>query len=149
MTCEGDDTDTDQQLRYAISLNPGVTSINIEATNLSSAGLYSFMSCQHLQDLHITNTDLFLVDFDEGVAPVLSVCGHSLVSLSLDKFKHVDIGFIGTHCPKLKFLALEHIIYYGKLFVVNEVDSIVSVCCKQVIFRNIYLFRVCSCNWKD
>ena len=46
------------------------------------------MTCSPaLQHLELTNTDLFLIDCDEGLAPVLAECGPSLMSLKLDRLR--------------------------------------------------------------
>ena len=78
------------------------------------------MGCHNLQHLNLANTDMFRMDFDEGLSPVLSVCGSNLVSLTLDRFKHVDVSFIGVNCPKLRRLSLSHIVHYGQLVTVCQ-----------------------------
>ena len=48
---------------------------------LTSPGLYPAMSLRRLRQLSLANTDLFRIDFDEGVAPVLAEVGCGLHSL--------------------------------------------------------------------
>ena len=120
LTSEGEDSDADEELRHAVSLNPGVSSVEMVSTRLTNVGVYSLMSCHQLTHLTIVNTDMFQVDWDEGVSVVLAECGHHLVTLVLDRFKHVDIGYIGSHCHKLTKLQLTHVVHYGKLLHLND-----------------------------
>lgn len=125
LTGEGEDRagSVDDELRCAVTMSPLVTQVRILATKLTNPGLYSLMNCVHLTSLNIANTDLFLVDFDEGIVPVLTVCGHHLQSLILDRFKHIDISVIGMMCPKLSKLSLSHIVHFGQLLAVSEVKN--------------------------
>ena len=85
-----------------MDLCPGLVGFSSVESDLGNSGLYSVMNCRHLQHLHLVNTDLLRLDFDEGLSPVLSVCGSSLTTLVLDRFKHLDINTIGLNCPKLR-----------------------------------------------
>ena len=89
-------------MRLSVELCPGLAGFSSDCSDLGNAGLYSVMNCQNLQHLHLSNTDLMRIDFDEGLSPVLSVCGSNLTTLILDRFKHLDINIIGTNCPKLR-----------------------------------------------
>ena len=88
---------------------------------LTNCGLYHLMTCTMLQHLEITNTDLFMVDFDEGLAPVLAEVGPSLLSLKLDRFRHVDIDLVGRLCPRLRTLSLSHVVHFPQLINISEV----------------------------
>ena len=88
---------------------------------LTNCGLYHLMTCSRLQHLEITNTDLFTVDFDEGLAPVLAEVGPSLLTLKLDRFRHVDISLIGRLCSRLRTLSLSHIVHFPQLINISEV----------------------------
>ena len=79
------------------------------------------MTCSRLQHLEITNTDLFTVDFDEGLAPVLAEVGPSLLTLKLDRFRHVDISLVGRLCHRLRTLSLSHIVHFPQLINISEV----------------------------
>ena len=121
LTAEGEERPVDHELRSAVTMSPQVSHVRMLATKLTNSGVYSLMNCVHLTSLHIANTDMFLVDFDEGIVPVLTICGHNLQSLILDRFKHVDISFIGKTCPKINKLSLSHIVHFGQLLAVSEV----------------------------
>ena len=103
-----------------MSLSPTFTGLESARSCLGNSGLYSLMGCHNLRHLHLANTDMFRMDFDEGLSPLLSACGYSLVTLILDRFKHVDVSFIGQNCPKLRKLSLSHIINYGQLVSLSE-----------------------------
>ena len=90
------------QVRLSVELCPALLGFSSIGSDLGNTGLYSVMNCHNLQHLHLSNTDLFRLDFEEGLTPVLSVCGSNLVSLVLDRFKHLDIHTIGLNCPKLR-----------------------------------------------
>ena len=90
------------EVRHSVELCPGLVGFSSVGSDLGNSGLYSVMNCPSLQHLHLANTDLLRLDFDEGLSPVLSVCGHNLATLILDRFKHLDINTIGTNCPKLR-----------------------------------------------
>ena len=124
LTCEGEKDQVDEVLRSAVSMVTRVTSIKMTGTRLTNTGLYPLMNCHHLQHLHIINTDMFQVDFDEGLSPILVEVGSSLTTLELDRFKHVDISFLGRHCTKLKKLSLSHVVHYGTLLALAEVGNI-------------------------
>ena len=94
---------------------------------LTNCGLYHLMTCTMLQHLEITNTDLFMVDFDEGLAPVLAEVGPSLLSLKLDRFRHVDVGLVGRLCPRLRTLSLSHVVHFPQLINISEVKMINDV----------------------
>ena len=124
LTAESEQDPVDDELRSAVMMNPAVTGVRMLSTKLSNSGLYSLMNCKSLTYLNITNTDLFRVDFDEGIMPVLTECGHNLETLILDRFKHVDIGSVGKLCPKMKKLSLSHIVHFSQLLVPCEVEMI-------------------------
>ena len=90
------------EVRLSVDLCPGLVVFSSMGSDLGNSGLYSVMNCPHLRHLHLANTDLLRLDFDEGLAPVLTVCGSNLASLVLDRFKHLDINVIGQNCPKLR-----------------------------------------------
>ena len=89
-------------MRHSVELCPGLIGFSSVGSDLGNTGLYSVMNCRNLQRLHLSNTDLLRLDFDEGLSPVLSLCGCNLTSLILDRFKHLDINIIGLNCPKLR-----------------------------------------------
>ena len=76
--CYNDKTRKHSQSRLLIIIMPGYIGLESVGSNLGNSGLYSLMGCHNLQHLHLANTDLFRIDFDEGLAPVLSVCGSNL-----------------------------------------------------------------------
>ena len=94
----------------------------IGSFRLSNAGLYHLMTCSSLQHLELTNSDMFLVDFDEGLAPVLAELGPRLLTLKLDRLRHLDISCIGRLCPALRSLSLAHIVHFTQLMNVSEVN---------------------------
>jgi len=108
--------DINQELIDALDENPSYEGVEIVESFIRSSSLYPIMNNQHLQYLQICNSDSFIIDFDEGIAPILGSCGGSLSKLVLDKFTHVDLEIIGRNCPKLKHLSLSHVISWGKLF---------------------------------
>jgi len=107
--------DINEEFGSAVDENPEYKGIEIVDSFLRSTSLYPVMNSQHLQYLQIGNDDSFLIDFEEGIAPILSSCGGGLKKLVLDKFRYVDIEFIGNNCKKLENFGLSHIISYGQL----------------------------------
>jgi hypothetical protein len=53
--------------------------------------LYKFMRFEKLRTLTIVNSDGLTLDYDEGVLPLLQICGPILENLILNKFKSVDL----------------------------------------------------------
>lgn len=58
--------------------------------------LFQLMTFEHLSALSLTNSEGCTFTFQEGVMPVLSVCGPRLHSLILSNFPGVDIAGINT-----------------------------------------------------
>ena len=110
---------------------------------LTNCGLYHLMTCSWLQHLEITNTDLFTVDFDEGLAPVLAEVGPGLLTLKLDRFRHVDISLVGRLCPRLGTLSLSHIVHFPQLINISEVRG------GDDIGNTFIFYRATSLSWRS
>ena len=114
LTCHHN-RDINQEFLTAVEENPEYEGVEIVDSLLRSSSLYPIMNSQHLQYLQIGNDNSFLIDFEEGIAPILTTCGGSLQKLVLDKFRYIDIELIGKTCPKLQNLSLSHMISWGKV----------------------------------
>ena len=112
--------DINEEFGNSIDENPEYEGLEIVDAYLRTSSLYPVMNNHHLQYLQIGNNDSFLIDFEEGIAPILSSCGNGLKKLVLDKFRYIDIEFIGKTCQKLQNLSLSHMISYGQLMNICE-----------------------------
>jgi len=111
--------DINEEFQNALEHNPEYEEIRIIESLLESKNLSS-ISCKNLQSLELRNNDDFAIDFEDGIAPILSQCGRSLRKLSLEKFCFVDVELIGKTCKKLEILSLSHVIKYGKIKNLNR-----------------------------
>lgn len=68
--------------------------------------LYQLMLLDNLSALSLTNCEGCTFTFQEGVLPVLSVCGARLHSLILSNFPGVDIAGESTMFPQFSALTL-------------------------------------------
>lgn len=53
--------------------------------------LYKFMLFERLRSLTIVNSGGVTVDYDEGILPLLQICGPKLENLILTKFKSIEL----------------------------------------------------------
>lgn len=116
----GDSRDIGGDLESALEQNPNFESLELANTTLRTECLYPVMQCGGLRSLHLGNTDSFLLDWGEGVAPLLSACGRNLRTLRLDRFCYVDTSLIGRLCPVLQELALSHIVNFAPVMQLGE-----------------------------
>ncbi|XP_076066568.1 uncharacterized protein LOC143039963 isoform X2 [Oratosquilla oratoria] len=104
----------------ACALCPRAQTVTLNNALASSEILYKFMALDHLAHLQLTNTDGMVLDFLDGVVPLLTVKGHQLLSLLLSNFAFVDVGAIGECCPRLRNLALSEVLLYDELGLARE-----------------------------
>jgi len=71
---------------------------------MSNDVLYKFMAFEKLRTLTIANSDGLAVDFDEGVLPLLQICGPNLENLILTKFKSIDLSSKALRIPYMTIL---------------------------------------------
>jgi len=72
----------------------------------------TWTNLKHLE-LGNSNFSQYTIYFCEHISPVLQALGPSLVSLSLEKLKYVDIEVIGQLCPRLNTLKLSRILSFS------------------------------------
>ena len=131
--------DINTEFCNAVEQNPGFEEIEIVDSHLESKSLSSITHCRNLQSLEIGNNDDFAIEFDEGIGPILTLCGQSLRKLVLDKFRSVDIELVGKSCKKLEVLGLSHILNYEKIKNLNRG----SFCfLEELDFLNEYACRI-------
>ena len=87
LTCNNHDRALGEELRNALDGSMSCSEVQIVNTALDNSGLYKLMVCTNLTCLELVNNEDWLLDFDEGVAPILSSCGSNLHKLVLDKFR--------------------------------------------------------------
>ncbi|XP_023711442.1 uncharacterized protein LOC111866586 isoform X3 [Cryptotermes secundus] len=101
-----------QSLETAARLCPETRTVTLSNAWLPSTALYKLMVMEHLTSLSLTNCEGLTLDFQEGVLPLLAVCGERLQSLILANFTYVDIAGIGRACLDLQNLAFSNIAEY-------------------------------------
>ena len=72
--------------------------------------LYKFMQFEHLKTLTIVNNDGMTLDFDEGILPLLQICGPQLDNLILNKFPTVNLI---RECQCVHFCMKIHVKFLG------------------------------------
>ena len=107
--------DINKEFLVAVEENPDYEGLEIVDCFLRSSNLYPVMNNHQLQYLQVGNSDSFFIDFEEGIAPILSSCGANLQKLVLDKFRYIDICLVGRMCPSLQNLSLSHVISWGQV----------------------------------
>lgn len=80
-----------QGLDAAARLCPETRAVTLANAWLPSEALYKLMVMEHLTSISLTNCEGLTLDFQEGVLPLLSVCGQRLQNLILANFTYVDI----------------------------------------------------------
>ncbi len=58
---------------------------------IDNDAFYKFMQFEKLKTLSIFNVSYDALDYEEGIAPLLLIIGHTLENLILSKFKSVDL----------------------------------------------------------
>jgi len=116
LTCS-DSRDIGGDLESALEQNPVFHTLQLKNTTVRSESLYPVMKNTQLRCLELTSNDEFLVEWGEGVAPLLSSVGSSLTSLTLDRLHHVDSSIIGENCPQLVQLSISHVATFAPVMV--------------------------------
>ncbi|XP_022187260.2 uncharacterized protein LOC111046079 [Nilaparvata lugens] len=99
-------------LQAAVRQCPDATSVSITNAWIKNEDLYKLMVLDKLTTLSLTNCDGLTLDFDVGVLPLLTVCGHQLHSLILTNFTNINIPDIGKACPVIHNIAFSSVATY-------------------------------------
>jgi len=107
----------DEMLRTCSQVFPNLEYLSILRSDLYKNLLNCICSWNNLRHLELGNSNFsqYTVYFHEHVAPVLQILGQKLLSLSLEKFKHVDVASIQQYCPHLAALKLSRILSYSNI----------------------------------
>jgi len=116
LTC-ADSRDIGGDLESALEQNPAFQSLQLKNTTVRCESLYPVMENTRLQTLELESNNEFLVDWGEGVAPLLSSVGRSLTSLTLDRLHHLDSNVIAQNCPQLVQLSISHVVTFAPVMV--------------------------------
>ncbi|XP_054281472.1 uncharacterized protein LOC128999131 isoform X2 [Macrosteles quadrilineatus] len=99
----------EESVEATVRLCPDATNVAISNSWLPNESLYKLMVLENLSALSLSNSEGCTFTFQEGVLPVLSVCGNKLHSLILSNFPGIDIAGIGRSCPNLQNLAFSNV----------------------------------------
>jgi len=138
LTCH-EKRDINIDMVKALRLNPELEELKIIDSTLSNQRLSSLDLSQQLQTLEIVNNDSFTIEFEASIVPILSICGKRLKKLVLEKFRFIDLDYVGRQCKSLTVLGLSHILQYGKIKNLNR-DSFSNL--EELDFMNEYGARI-------
>merc|ERR1719481_2192092 len=101
-------------LSHATTSLPQLASLSLLQTDLTKQILDCVLQFSHLKKLELGNSSFtqYTVYFHEQIVPVLEHLGARLVSLTLEKFKFIDVDAIGEYCPKLHTLRLSQVLSF-------------------------------------
>jgi len=95
-----------ESLELCLEECPNISSVVLVHNKMSNTDLYPLMGLQSLTTLQVSNENDCLIEFQEGILPVLVACGGTLVNLTLCKVRHIDVAAIGQNCPNIKHLTI-------------------------------------------